>query len=96
MKKVKSVLSLMFFVLMLSSCYQQRIIVGNGPQGNKEITEWNHYLIGGLAPVDVADVTKMADGAADYEVWNRHTFVNGLIQVLTFGIYTPSMTTVYK
>jgi hypothetical protein len=96
MKTLKSTLIVVCFVIFFSSCYQQRIIVGSGPQGKSEVTEWNHYLIFGLAPVNVADVKVMAGDAENYEIWNRHSFVNGLIQAVTFGIYTPTMTTVYK
>lgn len=83
-------------ILLFSSCYQQRIIVGTGPQGNQEETKWNHYFIFGLAPGELANVKEMAGDAENYEIWNRHSFVNGLIQGLTFGIYTPTTTTVYK
>jgi hypothetical protein len=34
----------------------------------------------------------MADGAENYEVTTRQTFVNGLVSGLTFGIYTPTTT----
>jgi len=81
---------------MLSSCYSYTSIVGNGPQGNQEITKWNHYVIGGLAPVGVSDSKQMADGAENYSVHTRQTFVNGLVSAITFGIYTPTTTTVKK
>ena len=98
MKIIKYMFSMAAFcgILLFSSCFQQRIIVGTGPEGKGEVTEWNHYVIYGLAPVGVADVKEMAGDAENYEIWNRHTFVNGLIQAITFGIYTPTMTTVYK
>jgi hypothetical protein len=35
-------------------------------------------------------------GAENYEVTTRQTFVNGLVSGLTFGIYTPTTTTVKK
>jgi hypothetical protein len=38
----------------------------------------------------------MAGDATDYEVTTRQTFVNGLVAAITFGIYTPSTTTVKK
>jgi hypothetical protein len=38
----------------------------------------------------------MADGAENYTVHTRQTFVNGLVSSLTFGIYTPTVTTVTK
>lgn len=70
--------------------------MGQGAQGNSQITKWNHYVIYGLAPVGVSDSKQMAAGAENYTVHTRHSFVNGLVSALTFGIYTPTTTTVTK
>jgi len=85
-----------FICLLLTSCYVQTTVVGNGAQGNNETKKWNHYVIGGLAPVGVADVSEMAGDATDYTVTTKHSFVNGLIASITFGIYTPTTTIVTK
>ena len=82
--------------MLLTSCYSYTSIVGNGPQGYQEVTEWNHYLIYGLAPVNVSDSKQMAGGAENYSIHTRQTFVNGLVSALTWGIYTPTTTTVRK
>jgi len=82
--------------ILLTSCYSYTTVVGKGAQGNTQVTKWNHYVIGGLAPVGVSDSKAMADGATDYTVFTRQTFVNGLIAALTFSIYTPTTTTVTK
>jgi hypothetical protein len=87
---------LLFCSCLLTSCYTYTSVVGEGAKGNQEVTEWNHYVIFGLAPVGVSDSKAMAAGATDYEVKTRHTFVNGLVAGLTFGIYTPTTTTVKK
>ncbi|HKG05889.1 MAG TPA: Bor family protein, partial [Pedobacter sp.] len=71
-------------------------VVGKGPQQNQTVKKWNHYVIGGLAPVGLSDATKMAGGATDYSVNVQHSFVNMLISAVTFGIYTPTTTTVTK
>jgi len=80
----------------LSSCYNYTSVVGKGAQGNSKSTEWNHYVIYGLAPVGVSDSKEMAKGATDYTVQTQQSFVNGLVSLLTFGIYTPTETTVTK
>lgn len=82
--------------VLLTSCYSYTSVVGKGAQGNQKVTKWNHYLIDGLAPVSVSDSKAMADGATDYTVFTRQSFVNGLISGITFGIYTPTTTTVTK
>lgn len=71
-------------------------IVGKKSQGQNQTTQWNHYVIYGLAPVGVSNSKQMADGATDYSVHTRQSFVNGLVSAITFGIYTPTTTTVTK
>ncbi|MDA9250213.1 Bor family protein [Flavobacteriaceae bacterium] len=78
--------------LLLSSCYSYTSVVDNGAQGNQQITQWNHYLQSGLAPVGVSDSKQMADGAENYSVFTSLSFVNGLVSALTFGLYSPTTT----
>lgn len=94
MKNFKKFVVISAAALLLTSCYVQTHIVGNGAQGNTEVSKWNHYVIGGLAPVSVSQPEKMANGATDYTVTTKHSFVNGLVNAITFGIYTPTTTTV--
>ena len=82
--------------MLLTSCYSYTSVVGKGAQGNSQTTKWNHYVIYGLAPVGVSDSKQMADGSENYTVYTRQSFVNGLVSALTFGIYTPTTTTVTK
>ena len=81
---------------MLTSCYTYTSVVGAGAKGNESVTKWNHYVIYGLAPVGVSDSKAMANGASDYTVTTSQSFVNGLISGLTFGLYSPTTTTVTK
>lgn len=82
--------------MLLTSCYSYTSVVGKGAQGNTQVTKWNHYLINGLAPVGVSDSKQMADGAENYTVFTRYSFINGLVSALTFGIYSPTTTTVTR
>lgn len=95
-KTIKSIAILFALCISLTSCYTYTAVVGEGAQGNKETTEWNHYLIYGLAPVGVSDPAEVAKGATDYNVEVKHSFVNGLVAALTFGIYTPTTTTIIE
>jgi len=67
-----------------------------GSQTGVEVKEKNHYLIYGLAPIKISDPTKIAGGAMDYEVTITYTFVDWLLNALTFGIYNPTTTKVKK
>lgn len=82
--------------VMLTSCFAYTSVVGTGAQGTAQTSKWNHYVIDGLIPVGVSDSKAMAAGAENYTVLTRQTFVNGLLSALTFGIYTPTTTTVTK
>lgn len=82
--------------MLLTSCYSYTSVVGKGAQGYNQTTQWNHYVVYGLAPVGVSNSKQMADGATDYTVHTRQSFVNGLVAAITFGIYTPTTTTVTK
>lgn len=82
--------------IMLTSCYSYTSVVGNGGQGTQKVTKWNNYVIGGLIPVGVSDSKVMAAGATDYTVTTKHSFVNMLVGGVTFGIYSPTTTTVTK
>ncbi len=97
MKKSFKTLFIAFALsVLLTSCYSQTNIVGKGAQGSTKVSKWNHYVINGLVPVGVLDSKEMAGGASDYTVFTRHSFVNNLVTMLTFGIYTPTITTVIK
>jgi hypothetical protein len=95
-RSTKTIAILFASAMLLTSCYSYTSVVGNGAQGNSQTTKWNHYVVYGLAPVGVSDSKQMADGAENYTVHTQHSFVNGLVAALTFGIYTPTTTTVTK
>lgn len=95
-KSMKMMMVLCASSLLLTSCYSYTSVVGTGAQGNSQTTEWNHYVIYGLGPVGVSNSKTMAGGADNYTVHTRQSFVNGLISAITFGIYTPTTTTVTK
>lgn len=82
--------------LSMSSCYTLTYAVGSGAQTGETITEKNHYLVSGLATIKTSDPTKMAGDAKNYQVIIKHSFVDGLINVLTSGLYTPTTTIVKK
>ncbi|KOH43875.1 Bor family protein [Sunxiuqinia dokdonensis] len=97
MKKViLSLLVIIGLTFCMTSCYTYTATVGEGSQTGVEVKKMNHYVVYGLAPVGVSDAKEMAGGAEDYNVTITHTFVDGLINALTFGIYTPTTTIVTK
>ncbi len=97
MKKLTSNLILVCGLsLLMTSCFTYTHVVGKGAQTGVEVKKMNHYLIYGLAPLNISNPKEMAGGAEDYEVTITHTFLDGLINAITFGIYTPTTTIVKK
>ena len=82
--------------MLLTSCFSYTSVVGIGAQGTSQTTNWNHYVIYGLAPIKVSDSKQMVNGAENYTIHTEQSFVNGLVSAITFGIYTQTTTTVTK
>ena len=95
-KPVQFLFMMLIIASTFTSCYVNTFNVGKGAQSNVEVSKWNHYLIDGLAPISVSNPATLAGGATDYTVTIQHSFVNGLLAVITWGIYTPTTTTVTK
>jgi hypothetical protein len=95
-KAMQLIGSLFVASILLTSCYSHTMHIGEGAQGTISDTQLNHYVVYGLAPVGVSDTREMASGAKNYTIHTRHTFVNGLVNVLTLGLYTPTTTTVTR
>ena len=91
---IKNLILALVLMVSFSSCYTYSYYVGDGPQTGIKVTKKNHYFINGLAPGGTSDPTVMAGDAEDYEVTITHSFVDGLISALTFGIYSPTTTIV--
>ncbi|MCS7019617.1 MAG: Bor family protein [Cytophagales bacterium] len=94
MRRALVVLSFYPFLPLLVTLYTYN--VGKGAQSGVEVRAKNHYLLFGLAPINTSDPTKMAGGATDYTVTVVHTFVDGLLNAITGGLYTPTTTIVKK
>lgn len=95
-KSIYSLALILAISLLSTSCYTLTYSVGNGAQTGLEVKEKNHFLIYGLAAIKTSDPTAMAKGATDYDVTVTHSFVDGLISAITFGIYTPTTTKVVR
>jgi len=97
MKRTFKIMTIAFAMsITLTSCFSYTSVVGKGAQGNSKVTKWNHYVVYGLAPVGVSDSKAMAEGATDYTIFTRQSFLNILVAAVTFSMYTPTTTTVTK
>jgi Bor protein len=82
--------------IMMTSCYTFTATVGNGPQSGTKIVAHNHYLIAGLAPISTANTKQLVGDAKDYSITVSQSFVDGLLNLITGGIYTPTTVTIIK
>lgn len=87
MKKVFLIVLAAFF---LQSCYVHRTVVGEGAQQGLTVKATQHNFIGGLIHGKTPDTQLLAGGAKDYEVVIKHSFIDGLLSFITFGIYNPT------
>lgn len=80
----------MLTLLFVASCYRNTFFTTAAtPAAMATYSRWHHFLIFGLAPLsDNVDIKQVCpSGLARAE--SSMSFVNGLVAVLTAGIYTP-------
>ncbi|WP_010135541.1 Bor/Iss family lipoprotein [Ochrovirga pacifica] len=93
---MKKIVMAAVLCMSLTSCYVHEYTIGKGAQKGIKKTKMNHFAIVGLAPIKTANPEEMAEGAKDYTVKTRFTIVDYLIRSITYGLYTPTTTTVTK
>ena len=76
-------------LLGLSGCYKVEITnIADGPVGLSHVKKV-HTLVAGLVPLNEIDVNDTCAGKGALKVTTIHTFVDGLLAVITSSIYTP-------
>ncbi len=75
-------------MVALSGCYHATIETGLPPSNETVEEPWAASWIGGLVPPSTVETAAQCpDGVARVET--KHSFLNGLVAVLTSGIFTP-------
>ncbi len=87
-------------VLILSSCYNTRVFVGDVKPKEPLVevnSEWNHHFLFGLIPSGNATMqaTDYVNSQPNYVVKTYTSFLSGLVGGITMGIYTPTQTKYY-
>ncbi|WP_408900992.1 Bor family protein [Photobacterium piscicola] len=95
MKKV--ILATVIAAAVMTGCARQTFIMSPAPQTKKaELNKSQPFFVSGIGQHKTVDAAKLcggADNVAKVEV--QQTFVNGLLSVVTFGIYTPRQARVF-
>ncbi|OIP83846.1 MAG: hypothetical protein AUK44_04115 [Porphyromonadaceae bacterium CG2_30_38_12] len=95
----KKLLKFAFLIVMtvtMTSCYTFTATVGKGPQNGIKTVAHNHYLIYGLAPIATADTKQLVGETENYSITVSHSFIDGFLNALTGGLYTPTTVTIIK
>jgi hypothetical protein len=71
-----------------SGCYHATIETGLSPNGQTITQKWASCWIFGLVPPKTVEAGAKCSGGIS-KVETQQSFLNGLVGMLTFGIYTP-------
>jgi len=78
-------------LLLSAGCYHASIESGMKPGSNKIEEEWaSGWAWGLVGPQPIEAQSKCTSGVSKVET--EHSFLNGLVQFVTLGIYTPGRT----
>ena len=93
-KRLQGNFLLVFFSLfLLAGCYHATIDTGLAPGAKTIKKPWAHCFVFGLVPPSVVEAqNECENGVARVET--QHSFLNGLVGILTYAIYTPMTITV--
>lgn len=84
----RATVALALGVVLTTACFHQVVQTGRNPGTTTVRKEWTATWLWGLVPAKEIDVTRdCPSGIATVET--QLTFMNGLVSVLTVGIYTP-------
>lgn len=86
-------------LVLFSSCYTSKVAVGDIKVEDPTVkvnSVKNHNLIYGLIPLSKGyDAKNYVGNRTNYIVKTQHSFVDGLLNAITFSIYNPTTTTFY-
>jgi len=88
MRRPPLVLGFAVLVVLTTACFHQKVHSGLTPSDSVVQREYVATWLWGIVPADTIDTRRECpSGVATVET--RQTFLNGLVAVLTLGIYTP-------
>jgi hypothetical protein len=90
MKRTSRVVAVVLCVALVSGCATVTASVdGRRHSGSPTWTDRTWFLFGGFISDKHVDVREVCGGRTAVQMQSQHTFVDGLISVLTFGILSP-------
>ncbi|QQG26739.1 lipoprotein [Pectobacterium carotovorum] len=93
---MKKILSTAVLALVLTGCAQQTFTVKNESVATPKQTTTSHFFVSGIGQEKTIDAAAICGGSDKVvRTETQVTFVNGLLGLLTLGIYTPREARVY-
>jgi hypothetical protein len=80
---------LLLCAFALGGCYRATFISNPQAVRGVEHDKWNHFFIFGLVGEAELDVRQFCPDGRVAELQTQETFLNGLVGLLTIGIYAP-------
>jgi len=80
---------LLLCAIALSGCYRATFIRDPQAVRGVEHDRWNHFFIFGLVGEADVDVRQFCPDGRVAEVSTQESFLNGLVGIVTLGIYAP-------
>ncbi|MFJ5482755.1 Bor/Iss family lipoprotein [Pectobacterium actinidiae] len=93
---MKKILSTAVLALVLTGCAQQTFTVKNESVATPKQVTTHHFFVSGIGQKKTIDAAAVCGGSDKVvRTETQQTFVNVLLGVVTFGIYTPREARVY-
>lgn len=98
--KIKNLVLLCLIVVVLSSCYSTTTCVGTVKADDPAVqvnSVKNHHFLYALVNGGNTNIedSKYIGDIKNYKVKKSTTFVDGFLECITWGIYSPTTTTYY-
>jgi len=96
MTSTKKYLSIVTIAILMNGCAAQTFNI-NGSIGEQPTDQQSqHFFISGIGQEKITNAAEICGGAENIvKVESQMTFINGLLGLITFGIYTPRDAKVY-
>jgi hypothetical protein len=91
---VRRIIPVFAAAVLFGGCYHATVNTGVSPGSTQVTEEWAKSFVYGLVPPPTVDAVAACASAGVARVETQHSFLNGLVAGLTFGIFTPMTITV--
>ena len=95
---MKKILLFALLLVGMTSCYNTTVCVGDMKPDDAVVevnTVKSNHFVYGLVGNKKIEASKYVGGKTSYKVKYYHSFVDGLLDAITWGIYNPTTVTFY-